>query len=152
MSHDDQHQSDKGPTFEPGSAEKGFQFRLVYIALLATLGGSAVFGALLWPALQGLVDFERRAEGELPGIEDIVEEDLRPPGPLLQPNPPADMELLRQRDRLRRNSYGWVDENAGVAHIPVALARELVLRDQLPTATGAPDEFPEGAWLSETAP
>jgi len=46
--------------------------------------------------------------------------------------------LLRQEDQL--NSYGWVDKDAGVAHIPIDRAMDLIVQRGLPvlpsSATG----------------
>jgi hypothetical protein len=38
--------------------------------------------------------------------------------------------LLNQEDQL--NSYGWVDEKAGVAHIPIEHAMDLIVERKLP--------------------
>src|SRR5258706_15589837 len=38
--------------------------------------------------------------------------------------------LMDQEDQL--NSYGWVDENGGVAHIPIERAMELTVQRGLP--------------------
>jgi len=38
--------------------------------------------------------------------------------------------LLDQEDRL--NSYGWVDQKAGVAHIPIEKAMDLIVQQGLP--------------------
>ncbi|MFZ0796826.1 MAG: hypothetical protein WCA13_18715 [Terriglobales bacterium] len=38
--------------------------------------------------------------------------------------------LMNQEDQL--NSYGWVDEKAGVAHIPIERAMELIVQRGLP--------------------
>ena len=38
--------------------------------------------------------------------------------------------LLNQEDQL--NSYGWVDEKAGVAHIPIERAMDLIVQQNLP--------------------
>lgn len=51
--------------------------------------------------------------------------------------------LLKQENQL--NSYGWVDEKAGVAHIPIERAMELTVQRGLPVC-------PQGCTdLSETA-
>jgi len=44
-----------------------------------------------------------------------------PPGPLLQSNVTAkqDIKDLRELERGKLEGYGWSDEKAGVAHIPV---------------------------------
>ncbi|MGA7292174.1 MAG: hypothetical protein WBW53_15335 [Terriglobales bacterium] len=38
--------------------------------------------------------------------------------------------LLRQEDQL--NSYGWIDEKAGIAHIPIERAMDLIVERGLP--------------------
>ena len=43
--------------------------------------------------------------------------------------------LMNQENQL--NSYGWVDEKAGVAHIPIERAMELIVQRGLPV-------FPQG--------
>ena len=47
--------------------------------------------------------------------------------------------LINQENQL--NSYGWVDEKAGVAHIPIERAMELIAQRKLPVCPqgGCPD-------------
>ena len=40
------------------------------------------------------------------------------------------MTLLNQEDQL--NSYGWIDEKAGVAHIPIEHAMDLIVQRKIP--------------------
>ena len=44
-------------------------------------------------------------------------------------------DLINQEDQL--NSYGWVDQKAGVAHIPIELAMKLIVERGLPTVPPA---------------
>lgn len=44
-------------------------------------------------------------------------------------------DLINQEDQL--NSYGWVDQKAGVAHIPIERAMELIAQRGLPTVPPA---------------
>lgn len=44
-------------------------------------------------------------------------------------------DLLQQEEQL--NSYGWVDQKAGVAHIPIERAMELIAQRGLPTVPPA---------------
>lgn len=57
----------------------------------------------------------------------------RPPGPLLQPHPPADLEELRKWESSILESYGWSDRAAGTARVPVEEARRRVLDRGLPS-------------------
>jgi hypothetical protein len=50
--------------------------------------------------------------------------------------------LLKQEQQL--NSYGWVDEKAGIAHIPIARAMDLIAKQGLPV-------LPEGATEAKAA-
>jgi hypothetical protein len=59
------------------------------------------------------------------------------PGPRLQAEPATDFQKMRTDGLGRLNGYGWVDRNAGIAHIPIERAMEIVARSGLPSATGA---------------
>src|SRR5271157_3725358 len=56
--------------------------------------------------------------------------------------------LINQENQL--NSYGWVDEKAGVAHIPIERAMELTVQRGLPVY--APGSADAGAAAASTAP
>jgi hypothetical protein len=51
--------------------------------------------------------------------------------------------LLKQEDQL--NSYGWVDQQAGVAHIPIEHAMDLIVERGLPV-------LPQSAEANEKSP
>lgn len=54
------------------------------------------------------------------------------PGPLLQDAPEKDLaEHIAQQEAMR-DSYGWVDEEAGIAHIPVSEAMKHVVDHGIP--------------------
>ncbi|MGB9233955.1 MAG: hypothetical protein WCC04_06045 [Terriglobales bacterium] len=55
--------------------------------------------------------------------------------------------LLKQEDQL--NSYGWVDEQAGVAHIPIERAMDLIVERGLPVR---PQGGNESATLNDSKP
>jgi hypothetical protein len=61
-------------------------------------------------------------------------------GPALQANPPADLAKLKEEEQTRLNSYGWVDREAGVAHIPIARAIDILARTGLPKTPPRPVE------------
>ncbi len=46
------------------------------------------------------------------------------PGPVLQADPRADMQALERRWQTELNSIGWVDRDAGIAHIPIREAMQ----------------------------
>jgi len=63
--------------------------------------------------------------------------ELRPqmlaPSPQLQVLPSADLERFRAQEEAKLNSYGWVDQPAGVVRLPIARAMELIVQRGLPT-------------------
>lgn len=59
--------------------------------------------------------------------------ELRFPAPTLQPDPAAELNKFRSGEEERLNSYGWVDQKAGVVHIPIERAIDLVAQRGLPT-------------------
>jgi hypothetical protein len=56
------------------------------------------------------------------------------PTPRIQADPADELKKTKTEDLGRLNTYGWVDRKAGVAHIPVDRAIEILARKGLPTA------------------
>jgi hypothetical protein len=63
-----------------------------------------------------------------------------PAGPLLQVNAQEDLRDYLQQQQQTLNSYGWVDQGAGVVRIPIDRAMDEVLQRGLPirAAAGSP--------------
>jgi hypothetical protein len=59
-----------------------------------------------------------------------------PPKPRLQVEPRVDLRELRAREEAKLHGYGWVDRNAGVVHIPIERAMDLVLEKGFPVRGG----------------
>jgi hypothetical protein len=62
----------------------------------------------------------------------ITRETKLPPEPRLQTNPREDLRELRDSEDAILNSYGWVDRNAGVVHIPIGEAMKRIVERGLP--------------------
>jgi hypothetical protein len=54
------------------------------------------------------------------------------PAPSLQPSPPEDMRAFLQEQMAWLNSTGWVDQKAGIVHIPIADAMKKVADQGIP--------------------
>ena len=54
------------------------------------------------------------------------------PAPGLQTTPWADLKQFRAEQNAYLHGYGWVDEHAGMAHVPIEKAKELLLKQGLP--------------------
>jgi hypothetical protein len=61
-----------------------------------------------------------------------------PPEPRLQSKPVRDLRQFRATEDAQLNSYGWVDRRAGMVHIPIARAMELLVQRGLPVRPAAP--------------
>jgi hypothetical protein len=99
------------------------------LVALAVLG--LVAAALMWPLVHGFLDARLRRQ---PATRIDA---TRPVGPLLQSRPEEELTVFRARERVALGSYGWIDEAAGIARIPVARAAELVLDQGLAPVTAA---------------
>jgi hypothetical protein len=68
------------------------------------------------------------------------------PEPRLQASPPRDMTKYAAEVRAKQDSYGWVDQKAKIARIPISRAIDLSLDKGIfkaaPAATPAPAEPP----------
>lgn len=58
------------------------------------------------------------------------------PQPRLQPNPAADLNKFRAQEEEILNSYGWADQQAGIAHIPIEQAIDIIAQRGLPVRQG----------------
>ena len=59
--------------------------------------------------------------------------------------PFKDIAALRAEEQLVLEGYFWVDEKAGIAHIPVAEAMKIVAEKGLPRWAAAPLPMPSPA-------
>jgi hypothetical protein len=58
--------------------------------------------------------------------------------PRLQVAPPQDLNHYEDSQQEMLNGYGWVDAQAGVVHIPIEKAMDLLIERGLPVETGKP--------------
>lgn len=113
---------------------------------------TALFFAVSW----GLILYftgERTAKAT-PPIPVAAEHDERrlPSGPRLQASPEAELNELRREMHEEVHGYGWVDEAAGIVHIPVERAMDLVLEKGLGASVEASEAEEAPASEEESAP
>jgi hypothetical protein len=75
-----------------------------------------------------------------------------PPRPVLQVTPARDLRQYLDQQNLVLNSYGWVDQKAGVVRIPIDRAMDLLLQKGLPVRAeeqGKPGEKPTATTASK---
>jgi len=105
------------------------------IALAITM---VVVGFLLLAFYRAMASYLAARQPPPPILQ--FEEERKPPLPRLQPDPPADLAKVRAEEKERLGSYGWIDKDAGVVHIPVDQAMKIALERGLavgPAAAGA---------------
>jgi hypothetical protein len=116
-------------------------FRVVVSFGVGLLVLGAVIYVVVWVFL-GLLDTRAsRASAQLAFPLAAGQEDRLPPEPRLQSNPRQDLRDLREAEDKRLDSYGWVDRNAGVVHIPIDDAIKLTLQRGLPSRAVAEQQL-----------
>jgi hypothetical protein len=92
---------------------------------LGVIGVTILAAALMWWMASTFKKEEEAMDRAPPPLAEARTEPI-PPGPRLQPTPPRDMAELRRRDNEALTTYGWVDREHGVAHIPVDRAIDIL--------------------------
>ena len=105
--------------------------RIVWFAVVLTIV-TVIIGLATHVSLS-IADRSPRGHARSPLAQD------RPtPGPRLQASPPADMAAFRAHEDAILSSAGWIDEAAGVARIPIEVAKKRLLEKGLPSDAVAP--------------
>ena len=73
-------------------------------------------------------------------VQGVVNEP--PPEPRLQVRAPEDLKKMREEEDAVLSSYGWVDRQNGVVHIPVERAMELLVQRGSRPQAGNPPKPP----------
>jgi len=110
--------------------------RIVEIAawLAGTTIGAFVIASLIYFALAGEA---KRDDPRLSPLAAAREQRL-PPGPQLQVRPERELAAYRAAEKARLEGWGWVDQGAGIAHIPVDRAIDLYAAQAAAAPTPAP--------------
>ena len=129
-----------GQRFDEEVSVKGVLWTTLALAVVCALG--------MWITWEMRASSEARAAATAPRPSPIPEanEPRTPPGPLLQRDPEGELAALSHEMSERLSGYGWVDEGAGVVHIPIERAMDLLLErgvgpaEAADSATGAASE------------
>ncbi len=102
----------------------------------ALVGSAVVIHVVLWWLLQAW-------EGPRTlGLQPVIPPSLVTPvpmaGPGIEPFPWAELDVLLTNQSERLNSYGWVDRENGVVHIPLERAMQLLVERELPARADGP--------------
>ena len=134
---DHQHGNPSGIGFERedvgGKPVYGFIISLVVLGVLIYY--------ILWGMFHFLDAYERKQHAaKSPLVQSEPDTRIVPPGkitefpqPRLEPTEIGEYDESRIHDDEILNTYGWVDQNAGIVHIPIDRAMQLIAERGLPT-------------------
>lgn len=153
------------PHAAPG--DEGFDREIDVRGIVWTAVGivavTAVSMALMWWLLHALRDRAVAADRGLPAA--VVEQRAAgaaaprpepdsgpplpagsrlPPGPTLQPGPEDELTAMRRDDAERLGTYGWVDRERGIVHVPIERAMAEIAAEGLPRVGNEPASPPSG--------
>jgi hypothetical protein len=131
--------------------QEGFEQQdLTAQSIYAFLISLVVGGVLVYVAVWGLYRFlDARQRSRQPAQSPLVkqvdtetrivspEEITKFPQPRLERNERIEINDFRLKEEQTLSTYGWVDEKAGVMHIPIERAMQLVAQRGLPTTPKA---------------
>jgi len=108
-------------------------------ALLAVVAVAALLMYGLFHA------FEKQAEARDPQLSPVAARPNEPPqGVELLRDEPANLRRFRQEEASKLQGAGWMNQSAGVAHVPIDVAEKLLLQRGLPVRPGAVADDKEG--------
>jgi cytoskeletal protein RodZ len=117
---------DRGKGYEQRDADVRSLLKLA-IWLIAVVAVSMV-------AMKWTYDYYQRVQTRGPMVSPLVEnENVAPPKPQLQAEPRKDLQTYCSEETKKLDSYGWVDQHAGVVRLPIEQAMALTLQHGLPT-------------------
>lgn len=139
------HEVDEKDTAPP-DVDAGHETRDISTRVVVNFGVALVVGAVMVYVAIWLVYvyFGRLADRAYPRQYPMahVGAPLTPPAPRLQTQPREELKQMRDEEDRVLNSYGWVDGNGGVVHIPIERAMALTLERGLPARHGTTGSAP----------
>ncbi len=138
MAENKQHELDQPEAHHESRDVNAWAIGKFAIALVLLCGVALLLLAGLFKYFQSR---ENAAQG--PPSATAVQSRL-PPAPRLQSNPIGDLKAFRAGEEKVLEGYGWVDQKAGIVHIPVERAMDMMVQRGLPTG-------PSGGTATDTA-
>jgi hypothetical protein len=75
-----------------------------------------------------------------------------PPAPVLEAEPGQQLQQLRSEEDKLLHSYGWVDQKAGIVHIPIDRAMDILAQRGLPVRPTPQAKFEDNGQQSASYP
>ncbi len=120
---------------EPIQSAPGHETRDISVRVVTWFAIGLVLSALvIFPVVVGLYRlFERQHPSPDSPSRIAFHPHMIAPPPRLQTNPTIDLAQYEAAQEAKLKSYGWVDKSAGIIHIPIERAMELIAQRGLPT-------------------
>ncbi|HYN10283.1 MAG TPA: hypothetical protein VES67_23050 [Vicinamibacterales bacterium] len=135
----------------PPTEGDGVSYSGIFWFVVILTGTTLVCQLLMW-GMFVLLDAYRHPAGDRaplaapmmhPRIEDgRIASDGQLPQPAMLVDEPTTLDAFRKREDEILHGYGWVDEAAGTARIPVDRAKELLLEKGFPVRSAASSGAP----------
>jgi hypothetical protein len=142
-------------TPEPGNGPRHEANEIKVKGILLFALGLVAIGVLIHGALDLVMEsYQKKAARDRALRSPFFNLEVEPPGPHLQDNPTADLARFKEQEMRHLTSYGWLDRERGIAHIPIERAMDILARSGLPRVTGpkATKSGPEAEIESRLAP
>jgi hypothetical protein len=104
--------------------------RPVFLSILGLALVIALSGVIVLAAFRYIDAWVTKDEGPAGAL--AVPAGQLPPAPRLQTDEPGDLAKYRAEEDQKLTTYGWVDRQNGVVHIPIERAKALLLERGLP--------------------
>lgn len=135
---------DRGPGYERRDANVGgllqFAFWMAVVLVVTLVGMKFTFDHFKKVQPLGATTSPMVSETE----------QTLPPAPRLQAQPHVDLAEFCALQQQSVNSYSWIDQQAGIVHIPIDRAMDLILEQGLPARPAS--EAPGGTLPAIAAP
>jgi hypothetical protein len=131
---------------EEGFEQQDLSPQGIFAFLVSLLVGGVIVYFIIWGLYHFMEARQREHQPQQSPLVKQVETDTRIvspeeitnfPQPRLERNERIEINDFRLKEEQTLNSYGWIDQKAGVAHIPIERAMQLVAQRGLPTTPKA---------------
>jgi hypothetical protein len=122
--------------YGPGHEKRDIRLRPIIWVGIALVVVVIVVHIGIWWLFDYFTERRTQLEGPPTPTAPLVWPRQLPPGPRLQIDPHQDMQTLLSAENAILGSYGWVDQEAGIARIPIVRAMELLAERGLPARQG----------------
>ena len=116
----------------PGHEKRDIRLRPIIWAGVSLIVLAIIVHVGIWGLFDYFAERRTRLEGPPVPTAPLAWPRQLPPGPRLQTDPQRDLKERLDAEHAILQSYGWVDQGAGIARIPIGRAMQLLAERGLP--------------------